>query len=75
MSVDFLRKQRGLELKSLRKAKGITQTNISKLSGISLPTVIRMERAKVNWSIDSELKFRHVLSGLPDKQKSKKERV
>lgn len=71
MSIENLRIRRGLDLKALRKSKGITQANIAKMSGVSLPTVIRMEKGKVSWSIDCELRFRLALSCIPDKAAKK----
>lgn len=63
-----LRIKRGQELRDLRKSKGITQVKMAALSGVSLPTIIRMEKAKKNWRIDLELIFRHALSEMPDKE-------
>lgn len=66
MQVELLRIKRGKELQELRKSKGITQATMAGVSGISLPTIIRMEKGKKNWRVESELAFIHVLSQMPD---------
>lgn len=71
MTVDYLRAERGQELKKLRKSKGITQEEIAKLSGIALATIIRIERGKKNYGIDNELRIRAVLGPMPEKQRGK----
>lgn len=67
IQVEILRIERGQQLKKLRKTKGITQEKLAAISGVSLPTIIRMERGQKNFGIDCELRFRHALSGMPDK--------
>jgi transcriptional regulator with XRE-family HTH domain len=72
MEVLYERVQRGKELRDLRKQKGVTQAEMAKLSGVSLPSIIRMEKAKKNWRIDLELIFRKTLEEMPDKATVKK---